>query len=268
MSDTVPIIESAVVVRRSEQDGPRGYVRAVNRRAGRAQVAFAGLPPIWVRLDELVALPIEHTDPGSLAQPSPDTAPITIEDTPTGRRVEHADGTSVELITKPAPVKEEPRLYELATDLTTPGPEVSAEQREADAMAAGLRQLADMLQANPALAAEFAYSLSEIGEPSIGRDALAAFARAALRAGAKVEKYFRGEYAGVIARFGPVEVTAFDKREEVCERVVVGTREVTEQVPDPLALLAVPLVEVTRTVEDVEWRCRPLLDASAPGGSS
>jgi hypothetical protein len=40
---------------------------------------------------------------------------------------------------------------------------------------------------------------------------------------------------------------------------VVGTREVTEEVPDPEALAAVPKVTVTRTVEDVRWECRPLL---------
>jgi hypothetical protein len=53
-------------------------------------------------------------------------------------------------------------------------------------------------------------------------------------------------------------------RDEVCERVVTGTREVTETVPDPEALAAVPTVEVTKTVEDVEWVCRPLLGDREP----
>jgi hypothetical protein len=51
-------------------------------------------------------------------------------------------------------------------------------------------------------------------------------------------------------------------RNEVCEKVVTGTREVTKEVPDPEALAAVPKVTVTETVEDVEWRCHPILDAA------
>lgn len=163
-------------------------------------------------------------------------------------------------------VKEEPRLYELATDLTAAnGPEVSDEQHRANAIGTGLRVLAEMFEANPDLAAGFAWSLGEIRD-FVDRDMVIRFTRAALRHGAMVDKHFSGNYAGVRAKFGPVEVTAFADRDEVCERVVTGTREVTEQVPDPEALKAVPLVEVTRTVEDVEWRCRPLLDASARDG--
>ncbi|HEX4432832.1 MAG TPA: hypothetical protein VHZ96_26400 [Frankiaceae bacterium] len=48
-------------------------------------------------------------------------------------------------------------------------------------------------------------------------------------------------------------ITAF--RSAVCERVVIGTREVTTLVPATDA----PMVEVTETVEDVEWVCAPLL---------
>ncbi len=73
----------------------------------------------------------------------------------------------------------------------------------------------------------------------------------------------RDEHAQMhlIRRFGALAVVASVPREEVCERVVTGTREVTESVPDPEAMKEVPIVEVTKTVEDVEWRCRPLLAA-------
>jgi hypothetical protein len=40
---------------------------------------------------------------------------------------------------------------------------------------------------------------------------------------------------------------------------VTGTYEVTEEVPDPDA--DVPMVTVTRTVENVEWDCHPVLAA-------
>lgn len=52
-----------------------------------------------------------------------------------------------------------------------------------------------------------------------------------------------------------IEIVAF--RDNVCRKVVTGTREVTKTIPDPAA--QVPMVEVTETVEDIEWVCGPLL---------
>lgn len=68
------------------------------------------------------------------------------------------------------------------------------------------------------------------------------------------QKYFRfvAERAGV-----DLEIVA--DREQVCRRIVTGTREVTKMVPAPDA----PLIEVTETVEDVEWECEPLLAEAA-----
>jgi hypothetical protein len=54
----------------------------------------------------------------------------------------------------------------------------------------------------------------------------------------------------------PVVLTT--SRDVVCRRVVKGTREVTKKVPDPAALAAVPEIEVTETVEDIEWICEPV----------
>lgn len=58
-----------------------------------------------------------------------------------------------------------------------------------------------------------------------------------------------------------VRVTAF--RDTVCERRVTGTRTITREVHDPEALAAVPTVTLTETVEDVEWECVPLLKGAA-----
>lgn len=58
-----------------------------------------------------------------------------------------------------------------------------------------------------------------------------------------------------------LELVAY--RDAVCERVVTGTAEVTKTVKDPEALAAVPEIEVTETIETVEWVCSPIM-AAAP----
>lgn len=56
-------------------------------------------------------------------------------------------------------------------------------------------------------------------------------------------------------RRGAVKFNVMVHREAVCTRVVTGTRKVTRTVPAPDA----PTVEITETVEDVEWVCAPVL---------
>jgi len=59
--------------------------------------------------------------------------------------------------------------------------------------------------------------------------------------------------------FGGIALYAQAARDEVCERVVIGTEPFTEEVPDPDALAAVPKIVKTGEREIVEWRCGPLL---------
>lgn len=129
-------------------------------------------------------------------------------------------------------------------------------------VAAGLRDLADWVEANPDQISDLYPSVNlllSVGGRG-GRDRIASIARTGLDAGVKVTKEYSEKWAGVKLHFGPhVTVDAYAARDEVCERVVVGTREETKEVPDPEALAAVPTVTVTETVEDVEWRCLPLL---------
>lgn len=140
----------------------------------------------------------------------------------------------------------------------------------------GLRALADLLAENPDLYDLIGFRYSAIGQrgrvsvyaSTDARAGIAAFVRVALRAGATADKLLTDKWGGVVAHFAGLNVEVYADREEVCERVVTGTREVTEQVPDPEALAAVPTVEVTKTVEDVEWRCVPLLAEQAPGGAA
>lgn len=63
----------------------------------------------------------------------------------------------------------------------------------------------------------------------------------------------------LVGRVAGIRMLAIANRDEVCQRVVVGTREVEEEVPAPGA----PTVTVTHVVEDVEWRCGSLLDGAA-----
>ena len=138
---------------------------------------------------------------------------------------------------------------------------------KAAALAAGLRQLAGLIEnlTDETLLDDYAYNLGEIIMPIHGKEELAAHIRAALAAGATVTKYFGTNHAGARLHFGPVVIQPYDNREAVCERVVTGTREVTKEVPDPEALASVPKVTVTETVEDVEWRCHPILDEAVAG---
>lgn len=140
------------------------------------------------------------------------------------------------------------------------------------AVAADFVSFADFVRANPHLTKHMVNT-----EPdSYGNrflvyvhdaETLAEFARAAVRAGRKVDKKLSGEgdrYFAVDVAFGWLTLHVYAVRDAVCERVVTGTREVVEEIPDPEALAAVPTTTVTRTEEIVEWRCGSLLG----GGSS
>lgn len=70
-------------------------------------------------------------------------------------------------------------------------------------------------------------------------------------------KGFDDDSAWVSKKFGPVELRYYVSRNEVCERVVTGTREVVKQVPT--AFEAQTVVE-----EIVEWRCDDSILAPEP----
>lgn len=145
---------------------------------------------------------------------------------------------------------------------TPPTEPSAADVIEVRTLAANLHQLADLIADTPGLAPAVRYAFGGINcyvmSQHNPRAVLAAVARAGLKHGAHVTKDI-GDYAGVVVRFGEVGVHVYAARGEVCERIVTGTREVTKEVPDPDALAAVPKVTVTETVEDVEWKCTPLL---------
>ena len=124
---------------------------------------------------------------------------------------------------------------------------------------AGLRALADLLERHPELqlpANEVHWHF--LSGPNPKAD-LAQFARliggeiAKGTYGDDSSKY--GSYFELRGQLEGLNVSASAYRDSVCTRVVKGVREVTKTVPAP----GVPMVEVTETVEDVEWVCAPLL---------
>ncbi len=125
----------------------------------------------------------------------------------------------------------------------------------------GLRQIADWLEQHP-----------DVRLPYLGDNELdiyvhgdipaemATIARAMGAAEKGARSYSSGSERFTLSRqFGALRVVASCPRDEVCERVVVATETLTETVPDPQYIAAAPTVTVTKTVEQVEWRCRPLL---------
>lgn len=138
------------------------------------------------------------------------------------------------------------------------------DQKAADEQAAGLRALADMIEANPDLVATKFYLSGLHVWHATDADTMAKLVRAGLAHGAKIDKAYSGDSFNLKLSWGPVVAMALGYRNQVCERVVTGVETVTKTVPDPEALAAVPQVEVTEQVETVTWVCKPLLAAEEP----
>lgn len=132
--------------------------------------------------------------------------------------------------------------------------------------AAGLRVLAGILENHPEVPLPFHGSVSPLTFHFLAgngdRERMAAAARALPCKWAKGTRDYGelgGAYFDLSGDLAGLKVQLTAAREDVCERIVTGTRPVTELVKDPVLLDAVPLTEVTRQVEDVTWRCRPVL---------
>lgn len=125
---------------------------------------------------------------------------------------------------------------------------------------AGLRMLANALEQNPDLRLPYSGSRSHLlvipSWEENQRAELAAWSR--VLPGRKEKQtngtafYFKGKFAGL-------GINVICDRDEVCERVVVGTETVTETVKDPEAVAALPDIQVTEEREIVEWRCGSVL---------
>lgn len=130
----------------------------------------------------------------------------------------------------------------------------------------GLRQLADILDANPDL--PLPYAMGTDGEFDSDRATFYLHSKADMVTFARCfpgplskEVDDRSEHYGFSLKgsLRGLHLLASVARSEVCTRRVVATREVEVTKPDPDAVAAVPTITVTETVEDVEWDCLPLL---------
>jgi hypothetical protein len=149
------------------------------------------------------------------------------------------------------------RSGECASRVITPEP-VEADPRAE--FAAGLRAFADLIDANPDLPLPVQDKFEWTVWPSAVADVKAEIARIRRLLPGRFDKndtsdYYNSKYFELRGQLRGLPLVISTYREQVCERVVVGTRAVTKTVPAPDA----PMVEVTVTVEDVEWRCHPLL---------
>jgi hypothetical protein len=139
---------------------------------------------------------------------------------------------------------------------TTAPPVVKADPRAE--YVAGLRALADLLEANPALPLPHHGASPDYSRLAVfarNKDDLLAWARAI--PGRKDKNVTDSESYGfeLLGNLRGLHLLIYGQRAEVCTRVVTGTREVVKTVHAPDA----PMVEVTEVVEDVEWVCEPLL---------
>lgn len=58
-------------------------------------------------------------------------------------------------------------------------------------------------------------------------------------------------YFDVFRMFGPIELQAIIPRGQICDKVSLGTKTITKEVPDPNA----PTITITEEVEQFEWKC-------------
>lgn len=135
---------------------------------------------------------------------------------------------------------------------------------ERAAYIAGLRQLADLLTAVPELPLPDVSPVTGEMTWQVGRRVAEPgpeIARIARLLPCRLDKNDpdSGEHGATYYQlsgtlFG-LGVRVWGFREQVCEKVITGSKPVTRLVPDPAA----PMVEVTEDVQTFEWRCGPLL---------
>ncbi|WP_020580151.1 hypothetical protein [Actinopolymorpha alba] len=136
-----------------------------------------------------------------------------------------------------------------------------------EAYISGLRKLADLLEQHDEVPVPYQGSSASPMTFHFLRSSVdnrAAMAAAVRAFPGRLDKDARSNYFDLSGQLDGLHVTFTAFRNEVCERVVVGTETVTRVIKDAEALAKVPEVQVTEEVEIVEWRCGSLLADAAP----
>jgi hypothetical protein len=128
----------------------------------------------------------------------------------------------------------------------------------------GLRDLLAFVESNDdfeftpgdfAPAVELNYPTWYLSKPADRAPVVAELTRRLVRFG-KVEKQYSNDFAWIRLNFGQqVRFSISTMRETICERVVVGRKVIPAQ-----AEVVIPAKPET-TVDEVEWRCHPVLTA-------
>jgi hypothetical protein len=116
-----------------------------------------------------------------------------------------------------------------------------------------------MIEQNPGLVETTRYSFEQIDTFAGSAETIRDFVRAGLKHGAEILKGGSDQWFTAKLMWGPVKLHINARRDEVCERVVVDTREIVEEIPDPEQVAKLPKVKQTRVEEIVEWKCSPIL---------
>lgn len=132
------------------------------------------------------------------------------------------------------------------------------------AYAVGLRHLADVIEAHPECplpsGAALSFFLRGDDSAQIAADLRRAFGGGRWKKRPSVDEsdlILEGMCAGL-------PINLWLNRDQVCERVVVGTEEVTEVIPAVTEADLRPEQTITRTVEHIQWVCSPLLGLDEP----
>lgn len=159
-------------------------------------------------------------------------------------------------------------------NLTTPAVTIKPTPYAPDpaAVAADLRALADAAEDNPFLATLIAqafagsmfplYAAAEEQRGDLRELMASVIHQLQPLASGPIKKRYTDKWFYATVPMRAIELQLTEARDEVCTRIVTGVETVTEEIPDPAALAAVPTVSVTREVETVEWRCEPLMAAA------
>ena len=166
-------------------------------------------------------------------------------------------------------------------NLTTPAVTINPKPgTDSVAVAADLRAIADLIEDKPHLAVMVATLFKESMWPVHAiayldpmRDDPRAVIAETIRqlqpiATGPVEKRYDEKWFEAAIPLTALKLTLTDSRDAVCTRVVTGVETVTEEVPDPEALAAVPTITRTREVETVEWQCEPLMGSTPAAPAS